>query len=313
MRNARIWEESKHAVRYWGPVDASEWFEVVYRFDMDFPVIAASLCASVDLNGADSSGFLEVSSAGPDWVPVVVEQWNFPGGGLIDISRITRGARQVLVRARMKGRDDNEGSCLAQFLRTSTLPDGHANLKTPYVFELKAYDREVPIVTGTARFSDGWLHPLWISEDGTYELERRFFSPGKCVGTISVRAGRIAPISKSFALWINTPGWNVQINPMASQIQEMDRYQADGRLVADSAGLLPGIVDYGDGSSEQVLVMKPDAGFRLDHDYRTAGRFRVRVTIRDGAGHMATALPICVVAPRGESSQLEPLIDHRAR
>ena len=133
------------------------------------------------------------------------------------------------------------------------------------------------------------------------------------MGTITVRAGRIAPISKSFALWINTPGWNVQINPMASQIQEMDRYHADGRLVADSAGLLSGMVDYGDGSSEQALLMKPNAGFRLEHDYRTAGRYRVRLTIRDGAGHMATALPICVVVPRGESSTLEPLIDHRVR
>jgi hypothetical protein len=100
---------------------------------------------------------------------------------------------------------------------------------------------------------------------------------------------------------------------MASQIQEMDRDHADGRLVADNSGLRSGTVDYGDGSSEQALMMKTDASFRLKHDYRTAGRYRVRVTIRDGAGHMATALPNCVVVPRGESSTLEPPIDHRVR
>jgi hypothetical protein len=45
-----------------------------------------------------------------------------------------------------EGRDDHAGSAMAQFLRTSTIPDGHIGLKSLYVFDLSVYDRDVPII-----------------------------------------------------------------------------------------------------------------------------------------------------------------------
>jgi hypothetical protein len=60
--------------------------------------------------------------------------------------------------------------------------------------------------------------------------------------------------------------------------------------------------DYRDGSGEQELIIKPDASFRLDHLYRAAGKYSPRVTIRDEAGHMATAFPTCIVVARGRPS-----------
>jgi hypothetical protein len=197
-RNARIWEESRHGIRYWGPINDREWFDVVYRIPFDFPVRAASLYASLNVADADASGILEVSAdpvAG--WTRITSGTTMCPCGGPIDISKHARGARLIYVRAHMKGRDDGEASAMAQFLRTSTLPDGHIDKKSPYVFELRAYDREVPILTGTVQFSDTCNSRLWIASDGVFWLDRVFDKPGEYWGTIEVRASPLAAVSKT--------------------------------------------------------------------------------------------------------------------
>ena len=100
----------------------------------------------------------------------------------------------------MKGRDDHDGSAMAQFLRTLTIPDGHIGLKSLYVFDLRVYDRDVPIMTATVRFNDGWSRQLWIDPDGLIEVERDFEKPGDYLGTIEVRADPLEPVSKTFRI-----------------------------------------------------------------------------------------------------------------
>jgi hypothetical protein len=125
-RNAHIWEEERHGIRYWGPDDDRQPFEVVYRIPCGFPVHSAVLYASLTLAVADATGVLEVSSDPRKGWAEVTRGWTiFPSGGPVDISHLVRGASTIYVRARMKGRDDGQGRAMAQFLRTSTLPDGH--------------------------------------------------------------------------------------------------------------------------------------------------------------------------------------------
>jgi hypothetical protein len=97
----------------------------------------------------------------------------------------------------MKRRDDGREIALAELLRTSILPDGHINRNSPYVFALRASDREVPIVTRTVRFNDGWSSGLWIDRDGIFSLDRVFDQPGDSWGTIEVSANSLEPVSKT--------------------------------------------------------------------------------------------------------------------
>jgi serine/threonine protein kinase len=196
-RNARLWEEKRHGIRYWGPVDDREPFDVVYKFSCEFPVCSASLYASLGVIEAGASGILEVSTdPRRGWKEVAHGTTEFPFGAPIDISEQVREARTIYVRARMKGRDDGADSATAQFLRTSTLPDGHVNTKSPYVFELRAYNREVPILTGRVELNDGWSMPLWFDSDGVFSLDRVFDKPGDYRGTITVQAPPLEPVSK---------------------------------------------------------------------------------------------------------------------
>ena len=71
-RNARIWEETRFGIRYWGPIDDRSEFAVVYRFPFDFPVRSASLFASLNLGEPRREWVLSRSrpiqhSAGPRW------------------------------------------------------------------------------------------------------------------------------------------------------------------------------------------------------------------------------------------------------
>jgi len=297
--NARIWEEQRHGVRYWGPIDDKDWFKVVYRLDVGFPIGSASLRAPFDLYEADSQGILEVSSD-PDqgWTPVVGGPSTNPRGGQIDVSEIVRGSRLVYVRARLKGRDDHDDSAMAQFLRTSILLDSHLEVKTPNVFELRAYDREVPIVIGMVRFNDGWSKQFGIREDGSFEFIRKFSQPGKYTGTIVLTAAKVQPMSRTFDVWVNSTGWEVKLTPFRTEIHQGKLFQAGGKLAANNPSRLSGIVDYGDGAGEQELIVEPNASFRLEHLYREAGRYSPRVTIRDEAGHLASGLSICDIAAR---------------
>jgi serine/threonine protein kinase len=61
-RNAVLWEEKRHGIRYWGPIDGRKWFEVVYRFRFDHAVRAAALYASLYVIETDSQGVLEIST-----------------------------------------------------------------------------------------------------------------------------------------------------------------------------------------------------------------------------------------------------------
>ncbi len=195
-RNAHYWLEKRHAIRYWGPIDPREPFEVVYKFAFNFPVRSASLFASINLCAEDSSGVLEVSSdRGSTWKEVVPESGTRRFGAPVDISQHVNGARLIYVRARLKGRDDGQDSALAQFLRTATQPDGHFRMRSPHVFELRVYDVEVPILTGTVEFDDGWDKALRFY-DGVFWVDRTFDKPGEYWATITVRAGSLKPVAK---------------------------------------------------------------------------------------------------------------------
>ena len=100
----------------------------------------------------------------------------------------------------MKGRDDHDGSAMAQFLRTSTIPDGHIGFKSLYVFDLRVYDRDVPVTTGNVRFNDGCRQRLWIDPDGLFEVERDFERAGQYRGTIEIRPDPLEPVSKTFQI-----------------------------------------------------------------------------------------------------------------
>jgi len=296
-KNARCWTEPDHDITYWGPIDDGEWFEVVYRFPFEFPVRAASLHASVNLAEAGAAGFLHVSTDPREgWTEVARQSTLFPGGGPFDVSEIVRGARQIYVRARMKGRDDHDGSCMAQFLRTSTAPDGHRDCKSPYVFELRAFDREVPILTASLACSDGGSRRLWVGLDGEFSVDHVFDKPGQNTCTITARAGKLEA-SKSFDLWINSRGWRPVIDPNPLRIHLGETYRAEGKLSGAGSGPWSGVVDYADGSGKQALTVTPDGRVRLEHRYRTTGKHLLRVTIRDDAGDTVTDRPTCIVVP----------------
>jgi hypothetical protein len=149
------------------------------------------------LAGADATGVLEVSSDPRKGWAEVTRGWTiFPSGGPVEISHLVREASTIYVRARMKGRDDGQGSAMAQFLRTSTLPVGHLTTKSPYVFELVAHEQDVPILTGKVRFDDGEVYSLRIETDGIFWLDRVLDKPVEYRGTIEVRAGSLEPVSK---------------------------------------------------------------------------------------------------------------------
>jgi len=301
-KNARVWIEPYHEIAYWGPKRDGEWFDVVYRFPFDFPVRAASLYASLNLAEAGAAGFLHVSTdPRQGWAEVARQSTLCRGGGALDISEIVRGARQIYVRARMNGRDDHAGSSMAQFLRTSTAPDGHLDIKSPYVFELRAFDRELPIVTASFECSDGASRRLWVSLDGEFSVDHVFDKAGHNTCTITARAGR-REASKSFDLWINSRGWRPVIDPNPRRIHLGETYRAEGKLSGAGAGPWSGVVDYADGSSEQALPVTPDGRVRLEHRYRTTGKHLLRVTISDEAGDTVTDRPTCIVVPPRHSS-----------
>jgi serine/threonine protein kinase len=309
-RNAKVWTEGRHGIRYWGPDDDHLKFEVVYRVPVDFPIRSASLFASLNPMDAEAKevAILEVSTNPMNgWSEVARGMSVYPHGGPIDVSEIVRGSRVVFIRAVMKGRDDHDGSSTAQFLRTSTLADGHLELKSPYVFEMRVYDHEVPIVTGTVRFNDGNSWGLWPKEDGSFTVERRFLKVGRYEGEITFGASRIRRASKNFDVWINSPGWGISTNLAPKQIQEQERFSAEGHLIGGYTRPLSAVVDYGDKSGETALAMSADGSFRLDHIYRAARRYAPRVTIGDRAGHMVTEILTCVVVPREPLSNVSLL------
>ncbi len=99
-RNARIWSEKRHGIRYWGPIDDRKDFEVVYKFALAFPVRSASLYASLSLDAADASGVLEVSTdRDRAWKAVIHGSTIWPYAAPVNISEWVRGARTILVRA----------------------------------------------------------------------------------------------------------------------------------------------------------------------------------------------------------------------
>jgi serine/threonine protein kinase len=303
-RNAHVWEEPDHEIAYWGPSDDSKWFEVVYRFPFSFPVRAASLYASVDLAEAGAAGFLEVSTdPGHGWTEVARQSTVRPVGGPFDISARVLGARQIYVRGRMKGRDDHAGSCMAQFLRTSTAPDGHLENKSPYVFELLAFDRAVPLVTASLVCSDGDFRRLWVGTDGEFSIDRVFTKAGRKTYLISARAGHGEAVARSFDLWVNTQGWALTLVTPESRILERETYRAAGQLSGAGPGPWSGAVDYADGSGAQPVPIGLEGRFRLEHRFRTTGKHIIRVTFVDAAGGSVTNRATCIVVPSARLSR----------
>ena len=266
---------------------------------MTRPQSRVTLLATLNLSEPDSQGILETSiDPGRGWTRLSEGKSHGLGDDRVDVSEIVRGSSTVYVRAQMRGRDDHDSSAMAQFLRTSTLSDGRLELKTPHVFELRTYDRAIPIVTATLRFNDGWSRQLWIRDDGTFELVRKFGEPGRHTGTITATAAKIPSLSRTFDMWVNSTGWVVNVVPTLKQFQNGEPFRANGRLVAVGPAHLSGMVDYVDGSGERELIVGLDGSFVLHHLYRTAGKYFPRVTIKDKAGHMATAFANCNVVPR---------------
>ena len=99
-------------------------------------------------------------------------------------------------------------------------------------------------------------------------------------------------------MWVNSTGWEMRVSPYAHEMREDERLLVEGRWATVQAGAVSSVVDYGDGSGEQAILVKADASFRLEHMYRAAGRYTPRVTVRDGAGHVATGFLTCNVLHR---------------
>ena len=102
------------------------------------------------------------------------------------ISEFVRGSRTICLKARIKGRNDGEGSFLAQFLRTSEIP-GHLDLRDTNVFELRASAEEFPFVRLEASVDGGeswWA--VSFEDDGRFRLENRFKKAGEY--TVRLRA-----------------------------------------------------------------------------------------------------------------------------
>jgi hypothetical protein len=297
-RNERIWHESDHEIPYWGPEADQEWFSVVYGFAFDFPVRAASLYASLNLADATAAGFLEVSTdPSRGWTEVTRERTLSQAGGLFDISDHVRGGRRILVRARMKGRDDHAGSSMAQFLRTSTAADGHVDLKSSHVFDLRVFNRAVPIVAATLSCGDGGSDRLWVDEHGEFTINCVFKKAGRTTCLITARAGNGDSAARAFDLWVNTRGWQATVEPTDSRIREQETYSAAGQLSGAGPGPWSGVVDYADGSAEQAVAIASNGRFRLEHRYRTAGKHVLRFTVFDDTGGAMTHHATCFVSP----------------
>jgi serine/threonine protein kinase len=295
-KNARVWTESAHDVVYWGPVDDRECFEVVYKFPFDFAVQAASLHASLNLADADAFGRLEVSKDPRfGWSKVSEGTTMCPVGGPFDISHTIRGARQIYVRALMKGRDDQKNSSMAQFLRTSTRADGHIKNKGHYVFELRAFDRDYPIVTASMVCTDGRVGRLWVDQNGEFALDHFFDKPGHHVFSVTAFVGQIDQVSESFDVWVNSKNLGLTFDPKASRTQVGGAFSGRGILNGSLSGPWTGEVDYADGSGPQNLAVALDGRFILEHRYKMAGKYELRVTLKNRAGEMVTDRPNCIV------------------
>jgi serine/threonine protein kinase len=297
--NAKLWTELAHDVAYWGPIDDSDWFEVVYKIPFDFPVRAASIYASLCLIEHTANGYLEVSTdPRQGWTTVARGNTSGVGGGPFDISEAIRGGRNIYVRARMKGRDDQNGSSMAQYMRTSTSPDGHVDLKNRRVFELRASDRDYPIVTASVRWNDGSQSRLWVRPDGEFDVDRTFEKPGHYFCTVTACAGKLEPVSETFDVWINSRGSQLAIDPTPRRIRAGEIYHANGTLRGLNAGPWSGVVDYDDGSGEHALDVLPGGKIILEHRYMLAGKHVLRVTLENQAGEMVTERPTCIVLAR---------------
>lgn len=178
------------------------------------------------------------------------------------------------------------------------MPDGHVDIKKPYVFELRAFDRDVPIVTASIECSDGWHGRLWVDLDGEFSLDHVFGKPGRYVFTVVASAGKLEPVTETFDAWINSTGLQLAIDPSPLPINVGETYFANGTLKGSRAGPWSGVVDYADGTGEQALAVAPDGRFKLEHCYTADGKYLLRVTLKNQAAEMVTDRPTCIVAPR---------------
>jgi serine/threonine protein kinase len=304
-KNARIWTEVRHDVKYWGPIDDTKPFQVAYQFRFDFPVKSASLYGSIHKVDTEAQAILEVStgSDGP-WFKVAEGMTLRPHGAPVDISQFVSGSREIYVRARLKGRDDGQDSAMAQFLRTATNSGSNLEINSPRVFDLIAFDREVPMIAARLNFSDGWYQSVWIGSDGFFDINRIFDRPGLYTGTVAAEAMSIGKRTKSFELWINSPKGKIDVSDRESIIEPQQPYAVCGVLTGGGIGPWEGEVDYGDGSGRQSLPVAANATFQLDHQYQSLGTYHPRITIKNQAGDMWTDFPRCHVSSKTVPSGL---------
>jgi serine/threonine protein kinase len=297
-QNAKIWDEPRHQMYYWGPEDDSKPFEVIYRFgDFGFPIRSAFLHAGILLEHPDSRGELQVTSdPAQGWFPVCGDDTTNPCIGLLSISKWVRGETMIYVKARLQGRDDGEESSLAQFLRTSVRP-GDIRFHDRDVFELRVSPHEIPSLKLSVSYDEtGWdLVP--VESDGTFSLERLFTSAGPHRIGLRATVEDILPGTTEWRrIWVTTPGCDIETQPSGHEVKPGGLYRAEYRLKADLGTIWKGSIDYGDDSGEQVISPRPDGSFSIEHRYLRPGRHRIWIAFSDSQGRVAARPVECSVS-----------------
>jgi len=310
MRNAKFWEEPRHEIRYWGPVNAREPFQVAYQFPFDFEIRSARLSARVDFY-EDSQYRLEVTTnPSRGWVTLATSKDSIPGvtrktrgGSEHDIGDIVRGSRKVYLRATLKGREDGRQSCLAQFLRTSTSAHEHRELKGSEVFQIKASERQIPnVVCEVATSNDDVWSPLRVSDDGTVRLTLKWQETGPKTFRIRGSVDGGAWTERQAQVLVVDPGTLVSVDPFSVEIGPGESYRAMGQIQPKLVGGRPwsGSADYGDGTGENPLPVGADGTFPLEHRYLAPGRYNILMKLRNDDGRFAGNIGVCLVRPIGK-------------
>lgn len=144
-KNVRINYESFESTTYWHPTSAGVWGEVVYKYDLDFAIEAASLYGTIQLFTSTSQGFLDVSPDGINWTTATDGHvTSTPPLPVTDISSILEGSTTAYVRARLYA---SPSRIYAQFMRTATgVHPGNpgADFRSPNIYQFEASGEPIP-------------------------------------------------------------------------------------------------------------------------------------------------------------------------
>jgi hypothetical protein len=291
-KNAQIFTEPLFRIRYWSPVDEREWAEIVYKFDFEFPIRSASVRATIIYHPPDAKGELLVAKnpSGP-WSLVCREDTlnRFP------ISEFVRGSRTICLKARIKGRNDGEGSFLAQFLRTSEDP-GHLDLRDTKVFELRVSAVEIPFVRLEASINGGesW-RAVSHEADGRFRLENHFKKAGEYTVRWRAWVDGDLPVEAEQTVWMTSSGCSLKFK-LEEQTNSANRpVRISCWVSAKSPGVWNEVVEFGDDTPAQRLEIRGDQAVPVEHPYKEPGSYPVWVKLRDEIGRMVAGGPLTIV------------------